>query len=101
VTSLDGFGLVRSASKSLKTTETNTRGGDFVLSSCSAFKDNNGMNGREEQKSEFLQKLDILVSEAIADAVARDRKLGAPIYILRDGKVVDISQEPVVKTEKD
>jgi predicted heme/steroid binding protein len=58
-------------------------------------RDHEGMSQEKNQpeKSEFLKRLDILVSEAIADAVARDRKLGAPIYILRDGQVVDISNE--------
>lgn len=67
-----------------------------MLSSYRLLKDNEGMSQEKNQsanKPEILSKMSVLVKQAIADAVARDRKLGAPIYILRDGKVVDISKE--------
>jgi hypothetical protein len=35
-----------------------------------------------------------LVKQAIADAVSLNRKLGAPVYVLRDGQIVDIAHEP-------
>lgn len=58
------------------------------------------MMSSQPQKSEFLKKLDTFVSDAIAEAVEVNRKLGTPIYILRDGQVVDISNEPVEQSDK-
>lgn len=53
------------------------------------------------EKSEFLQKIDTLVSQAIEDAIAINRKLGTPIYIIRDGKIVDISGEKIPPSLQD
>jgi len=45
------------------------------------------------EESEFSKKLDSLVIQAMKDAVAINRKLGTPIYVMRDGQIVDISKE--------
>jgi hypothetical protein len=58
------------------------------------------MQATPEAKPELLVKMSAWVKEAIADAVEVNRKLGTPIYILRDGQVVDISKEPVEQSDK-
>lgn len=52
------------------------------------------MEAVPEAKPDLLVKMSAWVKEAIAEAVEVNRKLGTPIYILRDGQVVDISKEP-------
>ncbi len=49
-----------------------------------------------EPTAEHLQihlKREALIIQAIQEAVALNRKLGTPIYVRRDGQIVDISDE--------
>lgn len=57
------------------------------------------MNNNKIEQSKLFKKIDLLVVKAIAEAVEINRKLGTPVYIYRDGKIVDISAESLEKNQ--
>lgn len=57
------------------------------------------MDTSAESKPLLISNLEGLVKQAIADAVSINRKLGTPIYVTRDGQIVDISGEPEEKPQ--
>jgi hypothetical protein len=57
------------------------------------------MDTSSDKKPLLIANLSELVKQAIADAVSINRKLGTPIYVMRDGQVVDISGEPETKPQ--
>jgi hypothetical protein len=49
----------------------------------------------EEEMKKLHSIIDVGIKEAVAEAIERHRKLGQPISIMRNGKVVTLSAEEI------
>ncbi|MFH7030357.1 MAG: hypothetical protein ACHBN1_34630 [Heteroscytonema crispum UTEX LB 1556] len=49
----------------------------------------------EEEMKNLHSIIDVGIKEAVAQAIERHRKLGQPISIMRNGKVVTLSAEEI------
>jgi len=55
----------------------------------------------EEELSAFYSKIHTGAKAAVSQAIERHRKLGEPIAIWQDGKVVVLSAEEIPQTQQD
>ena len=54
-----------------------------------------------QEKEELLDKIDLGVRRGVAKALADHKQNGRPIYVWRDGQIIEISAEAIPAQEEE